>query len=228
MAGITAGLLIVLPLTQAIYSKQKNSYTIIKDKFEVMTQILNFVNQLYYDEVDMEALMNGAFHGIMEQLDPHSIFISAEDIKSIDENFRGEFQGIGIEFDILNNYITVISPVIGGPSEKAGIQAGDWIIEIDGESARGIKRDDVYKKLRGKKGTRVDLKIGRIGVDPFEVTIIRDDIPLYSVRASVMLDNRTGYIWLTRFSTKSGPEVRQAISKLLGRGMKRMVFGFEK
>ncbi len=223
MAGITAGLLIVLPLTQAIYSKQKNSYTIIKDKFEVMTQILNFVNQLYYDEVDMEALMNGAFHGIMEQLDPHSIFISAEDIKSIDENFRGEFQGIGIEFDILNNYITVISPVIGGPSEKAGIQAGDWIIEIDGESARGIKRDDVYKKLRGKKGTRVDLKIGRIGVDPFEVTIIRDDIPLYSVRASVMLDNRTGYVWLTRFSTKSGPEVRQAISKLLGRGMKRMV-----
>ena len=79
------------------------------------------------------------------------------------------------------------------------------------------------KKLRGKKGTRVDLKIGRIGVDPFEVTIIRDDIPLYSVRASVMLDNRTGYVWLTRFSTKSGPEVRQAISKLLGRGMKRMV-----
>ena len=116
-----------------------------------MTQILNFVNQLYYDEVDMEALMNGAFHGIMEQLDPHSIFISAEDIKSIDENFRGEFQGIGIEFDILNNYITVISPVIGGPSEKAGIQAGDWIIEIDGESARGIKRDDVYKKIAREK-----------------------------------------------------------------------------
>ena len=223
MAGITAGLLVAFSLTPAIYSKQNNPYAVIKNKFEVMNQILNFVNQLYYDNVDMEVLMDGAFHGIMEQLDPHSIFISVKDQKNIDEMFRGEFQGIGIEFDILNSYITVISPVIGGPSEKAGIQAGDWIIEIDGESAKGIQRDDVYKKLRGKKGTRVDLKIGRIGADSFDVTIIRDDIPLYSVRASVMLDNHTGYVWLTRFSTKSGPEVLKSINKLLGRGMNRMI-----
>ncbi len=223
LAVITAGLLIAFPLNQAIYSKQKNSYSIIESKFKVMNQILYFINQLYYQDVDMEALMDGAFQGIMDQLDPHSVFISTKDKKNIDEMFRGEFQGIGIEFDILNEYITVIAPVIGGPSEKAGIQAGDWIVEIDGESARGIQREDVYKKLRGKKGTRVDLKVGRIGADPFSVTIIRDDIPLYSVRASVMLDDRTGYVWLTRFSTKSGPEVRKAIDKLLGQGMDRMI-----
>ena len=223
LAGIATGLLIAFPLTQSLYSKQNNAYAVIESKFKVMNQILYYVNQLYYDDVDMESLMDGAFSGIMDQLDPHSIFISAKDQKNIDEMFRGEFQGIGIEFDILNGYITVIAPVVGGPSEKAGIQSGDWITKIDGESAKGIARDEVYKKLRGKKGTRVDLEIGRMGADPFDVTIVRDDIPLYSVRASVMLDDQTGYAWLTRFSTKSGSEVKKAINKLLDQGMKRMV-----
>ena len=215
--------MILLPTTQKLYSNQTNPYAIIEKKFKVMNQILYYVNQLYYEDVDMETLMDGAFKGIMDQLDPHSIFISAKDQENIDELFRGEFQGIGIEFDILNNYITVISPVVGGPSEKAGLLAGDWIINIDGKSAKGIDREDVYKKLRGKKGTRVELKIGRYGIEPFNVTIIRDDIPLFSVRATSMLDDDTGYIWLTRFSTKSGPEVKQSLDALLDQGMKRMV-----
>ena len=223
LAGFTAGFLVVIPLSQVIYSTQKNSYAVIEKKFKVMNQILYYINQLYYEEVEMDVLMDGAFKGIMDELDPHSMFISAKDQKNIDEMFRGKFQGIGVEFDILNNYITVIAPVMGGPSEKAGILAGDWILEINGESARGIQREDVYKKLRGKKGTRVDLKIGRIDTEPFDVTIIRDDIPLYSVRASVMLDNKTGYVWLTRFSSKSGSEVRKAINALLEQGMDQMV-----
>ena len=223
LAGIVTGLLIALPLSQALYSKQTNAYAIIESKFKVMNQILYYVNQLYYDDVDMESLMDGAFSGIMDQLDPHSIFISTEDQKNISEMFQGEFQGIGIEFDILNDYITVIAPVVGGPSEKAGIQAGDWITKIDGENAKNIERDEVYKKLRGKKGTTVDLEIGRMGSEPFDLTIIRDDIPLYSVRASVMLDSRTGYAWLTRFSTKSGQEVKKAVNKLLDQGMNRMI-----
>ena len=223
ITGIIFGALITIPASQFLYSKQNNPYAIIETKFKVMNQILYYVNQLYYDSVDMESLMDGAFKGIMDQLDPHSVFISAKVQKNIDEMFRGEFQGVGIEFDILNEYITVIAPVVGGPSEKAGILAGDWIIAIDGEDAQGIDRDDVYKKLRGKKGTKVDLKIGRIGSDNFNVTIIRDDLPLYSVRASVMLDDRTGYTWLTRFSTKSGSEVRKAINGLLRQGMNRLV-----
>jgi len=220
---IFASVMIIMPITQKLYSNQTNPYAIIEKKFKVMNQILYYVNQLYYEDVDMEALMDGAFKGIMDELDPHSIFISAKDQENIDELFRGEFQGIGIEFDILNNYITVISPVVGGPSEKAGLLAGDWIINIDGKSAKGVDREDVYKKLRGKKGTRVDLTIGRYGVGPFDVTIIRDDIPLFSVRATSMLDNETGYIWLTRFSTKSGPEVKQSLDMLMDKGMKRLV-----
>ena len=220
--GLLMGLMIAVPLTQ-LASKQSNAYSIIESKFKVMNQMLYYVNQLYYKDVDMESLLDGALSGIMDQLDPHSVFISAKDQKNIDELFKGEFQGIGVEFDILNGYITVIAPVVVGPSEKAGIQAGDWITEIDGVSAKGIGRDEVYKKLRGKKGTRVDLKIGRVASSPFDVTIIRDDIPLYSVRASTMLDNRTGYAWLTRFSTKSGKEMRTAVNKLLDQGMTRMI-----
>ena len=113
LASLTAGFVIALPLTQFIYSNQNNPYSVIESKFKVMNQILYYVNQLYYDDVDMESLMDGAFKGIMDQLDPHSIFISAKDQKEIDEMFKGEFQGIGIEFDILNEYITVIAPVVG-------------------------------------------------------------------------------------------------------------------
>tara|TARA_B100001996_G_scaffold88557_1_gene65690 strand:- start:6547 stop:8175 length:1629 start_codon:yes stop_codon:yes gene_type:complete len=215
--------MVIMPLGQKLYSNQTNPYAIIEKKFKVMNQILYYVNQLYYEDVDMESLMDGAFKGIMEQLDPHSIFISAKDQENIDELFKGEFQGIGIEFDILNNYITVISPVVGGPSEKAGLLSGDWIISIDGESAKGIDREEVYKKLRGKKGTKVNLKIGRYGANPFDVIIIRDDIPLFSVRATSMLDEKTGYIWLTRFSTKSGPEVKKSLDVLLNQGMQRLV-----
>ena len=112
---VFAVLMLMIPLSQTLYSTQTNPYAVIEKKFKVMNQILYYVNQLYYEDVDMEALMDGAFKGIMEELDPHSIFISAKDQENIDELFRGEFQGIGIEFDILNNYITVISPVVGGP-----------------------------------------------------------------------------------------------------------------
>ena len=104
--------MVMIPLSQKVYSSQTNPYAVIEKKFKVMNQILYYVNQLYYEDVDMESLMDGAFKGIMEQLDLHSIFISAKDQENIDELFKGEFQGIGIEFDILNNYITVISPVV--------------------------------------------------------------------------------------------------------------------
>ncbi|MEE8334849.1 MAG: S41 family peptidase, partial [Candidatus Neomarinimicrobiota bacterium] len=223
LSGIFVLIMILAILTPLLYSKQKNVYSSIESKFKIMNQILYYVNQLYYEEVDMDSLMEGAFSGIMDQLDPHSIYIRAKEQENIEEMFRGEFQGIGIEFDILNNYITVISPVAGGPSERAGLLPGDQITAIDGRDAKNISREDVFKYLRGAKGTRVDLKINRLGSEPFEITIIRDNIPIYSVRASIMLDENTGYIWLTRFSAKSGQEVRKALDKLLAQGMDQLV-----
>ncbi len=192
---------------------------------QVLNQILVYINELYFEDVDMESLMDGAFNGIMSELDPHSVFIPAKELEGIDEQFRGNFQGIGIEFDILNGYITVISPVADSPSEKVGLQPGDHIIAINGEDAYGITKKEVFEKLRGPKGTSVDVTIKRSGEKkPFDVTIIRDKIPIYSVRASVMLDDSTGYIWLTRFSSTSVDEVRSALENLRAQNMQRLVF----
>ena len=192
---------------------------------QVLNQILQFINQYYFDTIELDKLMEGAFKGMMKELDPHSIYIPAKKLEDIDEKFKGTFQGIGIEFDILGGYITVISPVADSPSERAGLLPGDQIIAINGKDAYNITKDQVFKDLRGKKGTSVNITVRRIGLDdPFEVTIIRDNIPIYSVRASIMYDDSTGYIWLTRFSATTATEVKKSIEKLKKQGMTRLLF----
>ena len=218
---LSVSVMILIPLSQFLYSK--NQYSIIEEKFKVMNQILYYINQLYFEDVDMDEVMEGAFHGMFEKLDPHSIYIPAKQQEELDELFRGSFQGIGIEFDILNGYITVISPVADSPSERAGLMPGDQITAINGEDAFEITKKDVFKKLRGPKGTSVVITIRRLGGETFDVTIIRDDIPIYSVRASLMLDEETGYIWLTRFSATTDEEVRASLNQLGAQGMKRLV-----
>ncbi|MFQ6677762.1 MAG: S41 family peptidase [Fidelibacterota bacterium] len=214
--------LAAIPLSQFLYSK--NPANILEEKFKILNQILYYINQLYYEDVDMDKLLEGAFEGIFDELDPHSVYIPAEQQEEIGELFRGSFQGIGIEFDILNGYITVISPVADSPSERAGLLPGDQIIAINGEDSFEITKKDVFKKLRGLKGSSVEITIRRIGGDEFNVTIIRDDIPIYSVRAVLMIDDETGYIWLTRFSATTDEEVRTALNQLEAQGMKRLIF----
>jgi carboxyl-terminal processing protease len=220
--GFLFAILIFLP---EAYSKNRSLYRILKDKIVVMQQIISYVDHFYFDIVDMDKIMDGAFHGLMEELDPHSTYIPAKEQENIDELFRGKFQGIGIEFDVLHGYITVISPVPDSPSDYVGLQSGDRIIAINGNDAYKITKDEVIKKLRGKKGTSVDVTIQRIGLDePFDVTIIRDDIPIYSVGAATMIDNETGYILLRRFSATTIDEVNKAIDKLDSQNFKKLVF----
>jgi len=223
--GIFVLFLVLAPLGPKVYSKDKNPFSVIKEKMQVLNQILVYVNELYFEPVDMEKLMEGAFNGIMKELDPHSIYIPAKNMEEIDEQFRGKFQGIGIEFDILHGYITVIAPVADSPSERVGLLPGDQIIAINGEDAYEITKKEVFEKLRGRKGTPVTITIRRIGLEePFDVTIIRDDIPIYSVRAATMLDDSTGYIWLTRFSATTAKEVRSAVKQLKNENMTRLLF----
>ncbi len=211
--------LIISPVVHGLYSQDKDPFRTIRSKIKVMNQILQIVQHYYFESVDMDDLMVGAFHGIMKELDPHSIYIPSKDFEDINEKFMGEFQGIGIEFDLLNGYITVISPVADSPAERVGLQPGDQIIAIEGEDAYDITKEKVFTKLRGKKGTAVVVTIHRIGLDePFDVSIIRDKIPIYSVRAAVMLDDTTGYIWLTRFSATTTDEMESAIQKLEAQG----------
>lgn len=217
-------LLLGIPFSHVLYSRPQNPYSILEKKFKVMNQILYYINQLYFEDVDMNQLMEGAFQGIMGELDPHSIYIPPKKQEEIDELFRGSFQGIGIEFDILHGYITVIAPIADSPSERAGLMPGDQIVEINGEDAYKITKEEVFKKLRGPKGTSVDLTIKRLDGERFGVTIVRDDIPIYSVRTALMLDEKTGYIWLTRFSATTSDEVRKAIEKLEAQGMQQLIF----
>ena len=147
----TVIIILTIPTVRILYSESKDTYRIIENKFRVFNQIIQYVNEYYYEDVDMDKIWNGAFHGFMEKLDPHSVYIPPKKQEEIDEIFRGEFQGIGIEFDVLEGYITVIAPVADSPSERVGLQSGDRIIEIDGEDAYGITKDEVIKTLRGPK-----------------------------------------------------------------------------
>ena len=220
--GFLFAALIFLP---EAYSKNRSIYRILKDKIVVMQQIISYVDHFYFDIVDMDKIMDGAFHGLMEELDPHSTYIPAKEQENIDELFRGNFQGIGIEFDVLHGYITVISPVPDSPSDHVGLQSGDRIIAINGEDAYKITKDEVVKKLRGEKGTSVDITIQRLGQEePFDVTIIRDDIPIYSVGAATMIDDETGYILLRRFSATTIKEVNKAIKKLDEQNFEKLIF----
>ena len=208
-----------------VYSSNQNVYRVLRGKINVLQQIISYVNHFYFDTVDMDKVMDGAFHGLMEELDPHSNYIPAKEQENINELFKGKFQGIGIEFDILEGFITVISPVPDSPSDIVGLMPGDKIIAINGEDAYKITKDQVFKKLRGRKGTKVVVTISRIGTSkPFDVTIIRDNIPIYSVGAATMLDDKTGYIFLRRFSATTEKEVAAALDTLLAKGMERLLF----
>ena len=220
--GFLLSLFIILP---QLYSNNQNIYKVLKEKMVVMQQIISYVDHFYFDDTDMEKIMDGAFSGLLETLDPHSTYIPAKEQENIDEVFRGNFQGIGIEFDILRGFITVISPIPNSPADQVGLEPGDQIIEIDGEDAYKITKDEVVKKLRGRKGSAVNVKIQRINLmDPFDVTIIRDDIPIYSVGATTMLDQETGYILLRRFSATTEEEVRNAIKKLNYNNFSKLIF----
>ena len=225
LSGTIGFLIATVLFLPKIYPSNQNIYRIIRERITVLNQIIGYVNHFYFDTVDMEKIMDGAFHGLMEELDPHSTYIPSKEQENITELFKGKFQGIGIEFDILDGFITVISPVPDSPSSIVGLMPGDKIIAIDGDDAYKITKTEVFEKLRGRKGTRVTVTISRIGTSkPFDVDIIRDNIPIYSVGAATMIDDSTGYIFLRRFSATTEKEVVAAIDTLLTQGMKRLLF----
>ncbi len=215
-----AVLFIFTPLGKVILASGSNLYL----KLNVLNDIIRIVNDNYVEVPDWDKVMEGAFTGLMGNLDPHSVYIQEDKLSDIQEKFTGKFEGIGIEFDILGGYITVISPIANSPAEKAGLDVLDKIVKIDGESAYKITREEVFKKLRGPKGSKVDVVIRRQDVDDFEVTIIRDEIPIYSVSASFMIDDSTGYIYLNRFSQTTTKEIEEALCKLKDAGMKQLIF----
>ncbi len=190
-------------------------------KFMSVVQLV----QIYYVEpVEWDTTIEGAISGMLEKLDPHSVYIPAEKMKEVKENFSAKFEGIGIQFDVIDGYLTVIAPIEGSPSDRLGIRSGDRIIKINGKSAIGITREEVIKKLRGPKGTTVRVTILREGLEePLEFTIVRDVIPIRTVTTRFMVDDSTGYIKVNRFAATTSQEVEDALVELERNDMKRLI-----
>ncbi len=199
----------------------------MRDSIEKFSDVMTLTGKYYIEEVDSQKLVESAIKGMMEELDPHSVYISSKEFSEVEESFRGDFEGIGIEFQVVNDTLTVVSPISGGPSEQLGILPGDRIIEIENKSVIGITNDEVRQKLRGKAGTKVSVTIMRPSSGKkIKYEIVRDKIPLYSVEASLMVDNSIGYISISRFSETTFEELFQALKKLQNSGMKKLVIDF--
>jgi carboxyl-terminal processing protease len=219
ITALLVGFLVFSPYGKKICVAGNNLYL----KMNVLTDIIGIVNENYCEVPEWDNIFDEVYKSLMNELDPHSVFIDKKDLSNIEESFEGKFEGIGIEFDILDGYITVISPIADSPADKAGLHSGDKIIKIDGESAYEIERKDVPKKLRGPKGSKVEVTIKRANTKDFDVTLIRDEIPLYSVSAAFMLDDEIGYIFVNRFSSTTYEEVHKAIDRLQTEGMEKLL-----
>lgn len=191
--------------------------------------VLNFERAYRYLKAknpneEMEKRTEDAIFGMFDHLDPHSTYFEPQEGDRIREQFAGKFQGIGVQFDIIKDTIIVVTALIGGPSEKLGIQSGDRIIAIDGNSSIGFTNNDVVNNLRGPKGSTVDVTVLRpTSKETIVFSIVRDDIPLYTVEASYMLDNKTGYIKISRFAATTYDEFMTAVKDLKKSGMERIV-----
>ncbi|MBM3328701.1 MAG: S41 family peptidase [Calditrichaeota bacterium] len=221
LAGLALGLAAGVWLVTRFVNAGGNILT----EAQKITQVMSLIQQAYVEQPDMEKLSEGAIEGMLKRLDPHSVYIPPAEQKEIAERDQGEFEGIGISFVIQNELITVISAIPGTPADRLGIRSGDRIVEIDGISAYGITSDEVFKKLRGKRGTTVKVKVAREGApELIDYTIIRDAIPIHSVWASFMLDDSTGYILLNQFMATTSGEFDAALRQMESRGMTRLVF----
>ncbi len=191
-----------------------------------LQEVFSYIDAKYVDGVNDGKLAESAIEAALKELDPHSNYISPEDLQAVNEDLQGNFEGIGVEFSIVRDTIMVVTPIAGGPSEKLGILSGDQIIAIEDSTIAGIgmTNEQVVKRLRGNKGSVVNVSIKRKGVkNLLKFDIERDDIPLYSVDVSYMMDEETGYIKINRFSRDTYNEFMDALSGLKGKGMEKLI-----
>jgi carboxyl-terminal processing protease len=220
--GLAAGIFVGATLNTGKRSSDVNHD--VQKLRDVLTQI----NDEYVDTVNTGRLVDEAIQHLLNKLDPHSSYIPAEDRLVANEDLRGNFDGIGIEFNIFNDTIVVVTPLSGGPSEALGVNSGDKIIKVDGKNFAGvgISTADVTRALKGPKGTEVKVTILR-GSKQIEYNIIRDKIPQYSVDVAYMVDKETGYIKVNRFSANTFDEFKAAMNELKEKGMKKLILDLQ-
>jgi len=207
------------------------SFTNLKAQFATeggrkFDALLQYINYAYVDSTKESKIVEDAIVAALKELDPHSVYISADEVKKMNEPLVGNFEGVGIQFNILNDTLIVVSPIAGGPSEKVGILAGDKIVGVNGENIAGIglQNSDVQDKLRGKKGTKVNVSILRRSSNKLlDFTITRDEIPIFSVDASFMATPDIGYIKINRFAQNTDQEFTDALESLKKQKMKHLI-----
>ncbi|MFB6257297.1 MAG: S41 family peptidase [Flavobacteriales bacterium] len=206
--------------------RSPDSLNLSQEDPATIDRILQLIERKYVDTVERKELAADAIKKVLNELDPHSFYIPKKKEKKVNEPLEGEFEGIGVQFMIQKDTVVVVTPIAGGPSESLGIKPGDRIVQVEGESIAGIgiENKDVIDKLRGKKGTKVDITVFRPGADsliPF--TITRGKIPIHSVDVGYMVDERTGYVKITRFSKSTHSEFQKKNERLLDQGMERLI-----
>lgn len=220
--GLAAGVFV-----GSSFSSRKSTAEVGSD-VQKLREVLTKVHDEYVDTVNTRNLVDEAITEMLHKLDPHSSYIPAQDRIAANEDLRGNFDGIGVEFNIFQDTIVVVTPLSGGPSEALGIQSGDKIIRVDDKNLAGIgvTSADVMKALKGPKGTEVKVTIRRRGKE-IDYKIVRDKIPQYSVDVSYMVDNQIGYIKVNRFAATTYDEFHQALSKLKEQGMKKLILDLQ-
>ncbi len=199
-----------------------------KEANSKLSHAQKIISMYYVDDVDNGKLVTDAIVAMLKDLDPHSTYTNPDETKELTTPLEGKFSGIGISFNMVNDSVYVISTIAGGPSEKVGMLPGDRIVSADDTILSGVGRgrNEITPVLRGPKGSKVNLKVQR-GVRQIDFKVTRDDIPLYSVDASYMVDGKTGYIRIARFAEDTAKEVAQAIAKLKSKGMVDLILDLE-
>ena len=221
-------LILILFCSTTIAQRQRNFQ--IDEHFKKLATVIEAINHFYVEDVNNSQLVEEAIKAMLEKLDPHSTYSNAEETRRMNEPLEANFEGIGIQFDMLMDTLYVVQVIAGGPSEKIGLLPGDRIIKVDDTIIAGVKlvNSDVIKLLRGKKGTTVKIFVKRhLSPDLLEFIIIRDKIPVFSIDASFMADATTGYIRLSRFSASTLEEFKTALSELQNKGLKNLILDLQ-
>ncbi len=221
---LPALLLFVIGTVLGVQLESAISNTDTMEQLRKLEDAFLIINKRYVQEVDPALLAESAIESMLEDLDPHSSYISAAEIDEVQEQYRGSFGGIGIWFEVEDDTARVVAPIEGGPSEKVGLRAGDRIVRINDSTAIGLEDKDITKRLKGPIGTRVDVTLKRLGArQPIRVTITRDRIPLTSITSAYLVDEQTGYIKVSRFSQTTASEFHEALTRLKAEGMQRLL-----
>lgn len=216
----------LLGIAVALYLLPTKTSSFSNKQLQKFNEVLQYINMYYVDTVDTEKLFEEAINGMLQSLDPHSTYVNAVENKALMESLDGAFEGIGVQFSIINDTVMVVAVLSGGPSEKVGLRAGDRIVTVDGKqfAGIGIQNEEVMKSLRGKKNSKVDVGIKREGFKQiYHYLITRDVITTYTVDVSYMIDNNNGYIKINQFGSTTGDEFANALKKLKSMGMKKLI-----